>query len=137
MGDTLNALDAIDDAKKKESFYNLGELMLEWHDERSVVMWQKILATKPADTVYDANACFRMGEYLEQEGQFANAADFYEKGLAISSKVTNSVMIATTSDGKPAGAGQDAVLSKIRELKSRAAGQKSLFDPPAASGSPQ
>ena len=136
-GDTLNALDDMDDSKKKETFYSLGEMMLQWHDDRSVVMWQKILATKPADTVYDANACFRMGEYLEAEGQFANAADFYQRGLTISSKLTSSVMIATTSDGKSAGAGPQAVLDKIRDLKSRAAGQKSLFDTPSAGSNQQ
>lgn len=126
--DAMNALDALDDARKKQSFYELGDLMHEWHDDRAVVLWQKILALKPADTVYDANACFRMGEFLETQRQWGNAAAFYERGMTIASKITNGIMIATTSNGNTTGSGKQTVLDKIRELKSRAAGEKSIFD---------
>ncbi|HWB59641.1 MAG TPA: hypothetical protein VG733_09115 [Chthoniobacteraceae bacterium] len=135
--DAMTQLDDLDDSKKKETFYSLGELMRDWHDERAVVMWQKILAIDPDNTVYDANSCFRMGEFLEARRDYANAAEFYSKGLDIASKINNGVMVATGPDGRSVGSGQQAVLDKIRELKTRAAREKSLFNTPTSAGGGQ
>jgi hypothetical protein len=133
--DAMNALDAVDDAKKKESYYEVGEIMHEWRDERGVIVWQKLLSLSPANTVFDANASFRMGEIMEEHHEYAHAAEYYEKGLAIASKVPNGVMIASSPDGSYVGSGQQTVLQKIQQLKSEAAEQKSIFNnPPAAGG---
>jgi tetratricopeptide (TPR) repeat protein len=123
--DAMVALDAIPDGKKKEAFYEMAELMNDWHDNRAAMLWQKILSMPPQTTVYDANACFRLGQLMEQQGQYNQAADIYEKGLQIAGNLGGFLM-ATGAKGM-AVSGEKIMRQKIKNLRSLANGQNSLF----------
>ncbi len=123
--EALMALDAVDDDKKKEAIYNIAELMNDWHDNRSEVLWQKILTMPPQTTVYDANSCFRLGEIMEQRGQYSQAADIYEKGLQISGGL-GGFLVATGPKGT-ASSGDKIIREKIKNLRALATGQNTFF----------
>ena len=92
--------------------------MGDWHDSRAESIWQKILETDPQDSIYDANACFRLSTIYEARKENQKAADFLERGMAMSKKTGGAfLMVRSPGDKRPA---EEIIREKIEQLRGRA-----------------
>lgn len=120
------AADAIaKDDDKKEACFNMADQMADWGDPKAEALFRKILTMPPHDDVWDANASMRLASICEDKKEYAQAADFYEKGLSISS----GALIVTVND-EAVDSPKDWVEKKIAELRAKASAAKN--DPGAA-----
>ncbi len=86
--------------------------MLERHEEELLAArtWPLMFEFDPPDSLYDANAAFRLATWHDDRGEFTKAADFYEAGLAASQK----------SGGSITGTSAATIREKIDELRTLA-----------------
>src|SRR5438132_5581371 len=118
--DAETALSALGGEKKEEACYQLADLMGEWGDQRAEAMWQQILKTDPQDSVYDANACFRLATIAENRKQYAHAADLYEQGLAVVARHNAAILVSSKSSGIHTGVSREEIEQKIKKLRAMA-----------------
>ena len=104
--------------KQESQCYQLGEKMGKMGDNRRERVWRKILEMDPVNSVYDANAHFRLAPMLESQGKFAEAADHMEAAM----KDMKGALIMTRSDGKTVSGkeAEDWVYQNIKNLRERA-----------------
>jgi tetratricopeptide (TPR) repeat protein len=136
--DALTAINETEDARKKQTCFELGELMRAWHDPRAEAMWRMILQLPPTNTVFDANACLRLASIFEDRGEYAQAADLYEKGMTLATGLGG--IMAASGPGTDGASGEDVVREKIKKLRAEAAGVTSdapASPAPEASPAPQ
>ena len=72
--------------------------MKDLDDGRAGRIWEDLVGSEPRDSVYVANACFRLAEIAEARNEYAQAADWFEKGLAASKKLNGGILVATGDD---------------------------------------
>ena len=86
--------------------------MLERHNEELFASrtWALMFELDPPDSLYDANAAFRLATWYDDRGEFTKAADFYEAGLTASQK----------SGGSITGTSATTIREKIDELRTLA-----------------
>ena len=91
--------------------FRLAE-MLERHTEElfAARTWLLMFEFDPPDSLYDANAAFRLAAWHDDRGEFSKAADFYESGLTASEK----------SGGSITGTSATTIREKIDELRTLA-----------------
>jgi tetratricopeptide (TPR) repeat protein len=65
----------------QDEMFSLGDQMDRAADQRSEVIWRKLLGDGKSKDVYASNACFRLGDIYNRKGQYGEAADFYESAL--------------------------------------------------------
>lgn len=108
-------LDRLDELKDESLCYALADLMDERGDPRAAEVWLKILAVPPADDVYDANAWLRLARWAERRRHPREAADYYERALAILDRMRS----AGTGTGL-VGMSEDDLRAHIQRLRNTA-----------------
>ena len=101
----------------------MADEMTDWDDPKAEPLLRKILTMPPHDDDCDANACMRLASICEDKKEYAQAADFYEKGLAISGGG-----LIVTVDDESVDSPKEWVDKKIAELRALAAKQKISAD---------
>jgi tetratricopeptide (TPR) repeat protein len=114
----LKAIDATPDKDREAELYSLGELMQERRDPRAESIWLKILDTDPEDSIYDANACFRLGNLYDTRKENHRAADFFERGLEITKKTKGAILISQKPGEKRPG--EEVIREIIDRLRGHA-----------------
>jgi hypothetical protein len=65
-----------------DTIYSLADHMDTIGDSRSELLWRQLLGEGKGQGIYASNACFRLAAICQGRGDWGEAADFYERGLA-------------------------------------------------------
>ncbi len=118
----LALIDALPAEKQEERLFALTELMERCTDPRRTHLWEKILAMEPKGSVWDTNACLRLGPLYEGLGETTRAVEIYERALDFSTPGQAAIFLITdpkTGEVK-GGDVKEWLRNKIAELKAKA-----------------
>ena len=100
----------------EENCFSVAEEMSKFNDVRSVTLWLKILQMKPDDSIYDANAHFRLASFYDAKGKYGKAADMLETGM----KQKKGIFLVNERGNVSSGQSAEARISaKIADLRAQ------------------
>ena len=108
----------------EKNCFAVADEMDKFKDVRAVTILHKILKMKPDNSVYDANARFRLAEFYSSKGKYAKAADMMEQGMKQMKGLFTMTINGQIYSGKEA---KERSLAKIADLRAQEKGGAELW----------